>query len=744
MVTNPSRKAAAACGLWLLAPCAEVPAGNWPSWRGPEQSGVSRETGLPDRFSLDGENVVWRQPHGGRSTPVVMNGRVYVLNRSGSGATEQERVMCFDAEGGNVHWQHAFNVYLTDIPSNRVGWASPAGDPETGNIYVHGVQGMLLCLDRDGKVVWRRSLHEEYGKISGYGGRTTTPVVDGDLVIVSFLNSSWGAQGRGGHRWAAFDKRTGAVVWWSEPGKQPRDTTYAVPAVAVVNGVRVLIDGGGDGAIHAMKVSTGEKVWDFQLSEGGLNASVVVSKDRVYACHGDENADAPTIGRVVCIDATGKGDVTKTHEKWRLDGITAGYSSPALHDGKLYVIDNAANVHAIEAETGGLLWKHSVGTVMKSSPVVADGKIYVAEVNSRFVVLKPSESSCATLCEVVFPSTDGTVIEVNGSAAVANGRVYFATRDETYCIGLKGRSGSRGAMPAAPAEDPPGTAEAPAHLQVTPADVVLAPGSSAVFTARLFDSRGRFLRAAQAAWSPKGLKGLVSEAGKLVIAPDAGFGAGTLEARAEGLAGEARVRVVPAIPFAVDFEALEVGKPPPGWNGAGAKFAVASLDGQKVLKKLAEDMRFTEAETFFGLPTWRDYTVQADVHGVEKKRQLPDMTLVNCGYQLTLFGNQQRLQLVSWKSTPPRLQVARPFAWKPGVWYRMKLRHGIEGTKGLVRGKVWPRDEAEPEAWSIEVADSVPTPSGSPAIQAYSAGTTARGPGAEAYFDNVQVMKNEP
>ena len=74
------------------------------------------------------------------------------------------------------------------------------GDPETGNIYAHGVQGLLFCFDKDLKVVWSHSLTEEYGRTSGYGGRTTSPVIEGDLMIVSMLNASWGEQARGGCR----------------------------------------------------------------------------------------------------------------------------------------------------------------------------------------------------------------------------------------------------------------------------------------------------------------------------------------------------------------------------------------------------------------------------------------------------------------------------------------------------------------------------------------------------------------
>jgi outer membrane protein assembly factor BamB len=708
---------------------------------------VSRETGLPEKLSLPGgpagagEGLLWSVPEGGRSTPVISGGQVYVLNNAGQGVDEEERILALDALTGKTLWEHRFSIFLTDIPSSRVGWASPVVDPETGQVYAHGVQGTFLCLDRAGKLVWERSLHEEYGVISGYGGRTHTPIVDEDLVIISFLNSSWGPHARGSHRYVAFNKGTGAVVWWAEPGGPPYDTTYSTPVVAVVGGVRLLIGGNADGGVYALKVRTGEKVWGFKASERGINVSVVCGGDRVYLAHSEENIDSVAMGRVVCIDATGTGDVTKTHEVWRLDEVPAGYSSPALHDGTLYICDNSANLLAIDAASGKLRWKHSVGTVMKGSPVVADGKIYVGEVNGKFLILKPGKDSCETVSEVAFTRPDGTVVEIFGSPAIANGRVYFTTRDGVFCVGPREWKGAEGEIPAGPREVAASAEDAPAHLQVTPGDVVVSPGESVVFKGNLFDAKGRFLGTCTPSWSLKGIQGAASESGKLTVAGENVFQQGSLVGTLEGLTAEARVRVLPPLPFSMDFNSLPAGAPPPGWVGAGVKFVVTELEGEKVLTKAGKDARFLEAETFFGMPWWRNYTFEADVRGSETRRNLPNIALVNTRYTFVLMGNTQRLRLLAW--TPqPRLEKTIPFPWKPDVWYTMKVRVEEEGGRALVRGKAWQRGEAEPEGWSVEMEDPKPHRSGSPALQGYSAGITARSPGAEIHYDNVKVYAN--
>ncbi|HKI32690.1 MAG TPA: PQQ-binding-like beta-propeller repeat protein, partial [Gemmataceae bacterium] len=145
---------------------------DWPEMRGPEQNGVARDKNLPDSFSPDPNdkdgNLIWKQPFGGRSTPVVMNGRVFVINPTTEGVSAEERlhleerVMCFDADNGKVLWEHKFPIFHTDIVAARVGWTSVVGDPETDNVYAHGVQGLLFCFEgKTGKVLWQKSLTEE-------------------------------------------------------------------------------------------------------------------------------------------------------------------------------------------------------------------------------------------------------------------------------------------------------------------------------------------------------------------------------------------------------------------------------------------------------------------------------------------------------------------------------------------------------------------------------------------------------
>src|SRR5262249_44404381 len=149
----------------------------------------------------------------------------------GKGPTLQERLVCLNADTGQLVWEQRMNLYLSDVPPHRVAWSSPAVDPETGNIYVYGVHGALVAFSPAGKVVWHRSMVEEQGLVTTHGGRTVSPVVYRDLVIVSGISTGWGENARAAHRFFGLDKRTGQFVWTSTPGGRPFDTTYSPPVI---------------------------------------------------------------------------------------------------------------------------------------------------------------------------------------------------------------------------------------------------------------------------------------------------------------------------------------------------------------------------------------------------------------------------------------------------------------------------------------------------------------------------------
>jgi outer membrane protein assembly factor BamB len=718
-------------GLFLLlAVCAL--ASDWAEWRGPARDGVSHEKNLPAAWSPAGQNLAWKAPYGGRSAPIVMNNRVYLQNTAGKGELEQERIICFDADTGKLLWEHRFNVYLSDVPPHRVGWASPVGDPATGNVYAFGVGGTLLSLSREGKVLWERSLGEDFGLLTTHGGRTVSPLIDGDLVITSGVTFQWGQHSGGAHRFMAFDKRTGETVWVSAPGGRPYDTTYAAPIIVNVNGTRLLIQGASDGVVHAIKPQTGEPVWKYEISKRGLNTGVVVYGTTAILTHSEENLDSSEMGMMVAVDAGAKGTIKKEQVKWSTYGWQGGFSSPVLDGDRIYQLDNSANLAAFDVNTGKQLWLKSLGTIQKASPVLADGKLYVGTENGKFYILKPSATGCEILDEDQL-GTEALPEAIIGSPAVSNGRVYFVSDSNLYCIGKK---------PAKVTHDSDvtqtidGVKSDATWVQVVPTELILKPGDKVNFRVRLFDAQGNFIREEPSAtWALDQLQGDVTN-GQLVVATDSIPQAGLVKATVGGITGSASVRVFPPLPWNENFEAMALNSLPSTWVNTALKFVVRDLNGNKVLVKTTQGSSLlSRARAYMGPSDLSNYTVEADINATQKRRQQGDGGVIAQRYALVLYGNSQMLHLEPWQPETKR-SVSIPFAWKPDTWYRMKLEvQNLPDGKVRARGKAWLATDPEPAAWMIERIDPIPNRQGAPGIFGSAL--------AELYFDNLKVYPNK-
>ncbi len=726
----------------LGAAVATTAAKDWPHWRGPAQTGAAPEKAVVTEWSPEGQNLAWKSDVGGRTTPIVMWGRLFTIAPVGEGLCLRERVVCLDTKTGQTLWENALNVFDTDIVEQRLGWTALAGDPQTGGIYAHTTGGEFICFDGNGEIIWKHSLTEEYGRISGYGGRIQTPIVDEDRVIISFLNTSWGDQGKPLHRYVAFDKKTGKVLWWAAPGEAPLDTTYSTPVVATINGVRQLIAGNADGNVYGLNARSGEKLWTFKFSKRGINVSPVADGNFVYIAHSEENISGNAMGRIVCIDASKSGDITDTGEVWRADGNTTGYASPAVANGRAYFVDNSATLFCFDAKTGKEHWRFGLGRVGKGSPTItSDGVIYVGEQNGIFHILKDAGDKCEQLDKDEFPPRGTAIDEIYGSPVIVDGRVYFMTRYATYCLGIDG-------APVIKTDTPPPAAATAGNekLQIVPADVSAAPGEVVRFSVRLAGGPEEKTPAGKVEWAAAGVNAKIAEDGTLTIAADELFSVGAVTAKADGQSATARIRVTPRLPITETFDSYAPESVPPGWVGVGRRAAIVERDGSRVLKKLATDSSppFIKIRPYFGTPIAGGYTVQCDLLGRPREdgRFKPDMGVINTRYMVYLIGNEQQLRIESW-ATQPRVRHDVPFAWSTDTWYRMKCRVEPAGGKAVIRAKVWPREATEPAEWSIEFTDPCPNEEGCAGLFGYSPGTTLRKAGPEIFYDNLSITRNE-
>ena len=724
---------------------------DWPNWRGPQHNNTSTETGLIESWDPDGgegSNLIWKSEElGGRSTPIVMRGKLYTIARDQrTSPTEGAKVVCVDAATGQQIWEHRYNVYLTDVPDTRVGWSSVCGDPETGRVYALSVSGYFCCLEGEtGQVVWERSLHEEFGLLSTYGGRTHSPLVFEDTVLISAVVIGWGDAPEWGflakpaHRFLCFNKANGTLRWLKGTGISPYDTTYSTPTITTLGGQVAMVFGSGDGEIWALQPRTGERIWHFPFSRRGVNVSPLVVGDMVYASHSEENIEGNTMGSVVALDGTMKGDLTG-REKWQAFEVMAGKASPVMVDGKLWVVDDRSKLWVFDPETGkALVRRKAVGKdkVMRSTPLVANGKVYMPTNNGHWQVVEPSDTSKGfkVLNRMRLPEH-----ACDGSPIAAHGRIYFPTSAALYCLGASSVQAVATPTKFSRITSAPQDTK-PAQLQLVPYDALLAPGEEVSYTVRLYNAAGDYLRELEGAAADLRVDGPGSMAQGTYTAPaETQHKAALIRCSFGDLTGTARVRVVPPLPWEFDFNNED--KVPLTWVGGRVRWVVRELEGEKVAVKRSvlptprdpNNKLGTRSRMWMGPIELANYTIQADF-ALQKNRdtqKMPDLGLINSRYTMTVRSSNKELRIYSWSPHDYRTYASVPFDPEPGKWYTMKFE--VSGSR--MRGKLWQRGATEPVEWTVAMTDPSPNVSGSP-------GLYGNAQEAEIYVDNVSVVAND-
>jgi outer membrane protein assembly factor BamB len=743
----------------------------WLAWRGPEQTGYSPEKGLPDQVG-EKVNLLWSADFPGQGAPVLAQGRLYIMGYLGEGPDLQEGVACFDAVTGQKLWQQLHSDFLSDTIYLRYATASPAIDPATGNVFMQGTQGILAGFRPDGTRLWEHSLMEEYGRLTFPNSRTASPLIDRDLVITRGITANWGAQGPAGDRFYAFDTKSGDLVWASTPGGPPKDNSFSHPQLGWYQGRRVFFAATGDGSVVCVNARTGDPLWRVHLFRAGINATVLVHHgDKVIAIYGTPYE----LGQMVALrmpsvpaPAAGAGPAVlerKDLELWSAD-ISSSTSSPILVGDTIYAVAEKGDLCAVDAKTGALKWKLKLGIEERNAcPLYADGKLYVpilddpstketgeveAGTKGAFYIIRPLEERGEIMCHAVL---DGRCF---GTPVGYEGRVYLQTTRHLYCWGRAEAATSTSGG----AEEKPWPAAGPAtQLQIIPAEVMLHPGDSVGFRVRSLDAMGLTVEEnidpKQLKWAPfvpatakvkSTMKASFRSSGELVADADPVPSAGAFEATLGNLKGIIRGRVMPNLPIVQDFESFALsetnradgarfGYPPLPWIGARFKFEVREAEQSKVLAKTIDNKFLQRGTVFLGTPDMHQYTIQADVMSDGNRRKMSEVGLINQRYLVVLKGNEQKLEV---NSNLERLRVSQDFKWSPHVWYRLKadVDHRQDGS-AVVRVKAWPRDQAEPEKWTMEVPHRMAHQTGAPGLFGFSPQEM------RVYIDNVLVTPNQ-
>ncbi|HVW01213.1 MAG TPA: PQQ-binding-like beta-propeller repeat protein, partial [Planctomycetaceae bacterium] len=419
----------------------------------------------------------------------------------------------------------------------------------------------------------------------------------------------------------------------------------------------------------------------------------------------------------------------KGKELWSVEELGVGKSAPLFVDDRLYVIADNATMFVLDTKNKGAeIGKKKMGTIMTGSSVYGDGKIYAGEATGRWYIFKPSDNGV----EVVQQLRLGD--EILGSPIISHGRIYLPTGGGMYCIGNKDQEPSADPRPELPAESPVSADEKPVLLQIAPCETLMKPGEKVRLQARLYNAKGQFLKQAEdVQWTVDGA-GNVDEHGYFHAPKGDKPAVALITAKSGDISSvQSRVRISPPLPWSFDFDD---GKIPATWIGVRGRFQPRDFEGEKVLVKVTTVPKGTRSQSWMGQDDLHDYTIQADVRGALTEGKLPDIGLIDQRYTLDLMGAAQQLQIRSWT---PQLELRfaknEPYEWKPDTWYTLKFQAENKDGEAILRGKVWPRGEKEPEAWQIEAADKTPNTVGSP-------GLFGNAQNSEIYLDNIKVYPN--
>jgi outer membrane protein assembly factor BamB len=368
------------------------------------------------------------------SSPAVEGERVYLV-------TSRCEVICLDVNGlsnGNQGMQEE-SEYVVQDTGNPPATIGP----------------------KDADIIWVYDMMDELG-VFPHNASNSSPLIVGDLVYVCTSNGQdWthvNIPSPLSPSYIALNKATGEFAGEDDAGIGPRifHGQWSSPSSGEVNGKVQVYAGGGDGVLYALEANPSKaedtsflrKVWWFDCNppeykarngqpikypaaEGPseINATPVFYRNRVYVAIGQDPEHGEGVGRLVCVDATGTGDVTSTALIWDYKGIHRSISTVSIDPatGLLFVGDFSGFVHCLDAETGKLHWVHDMKAHMWGSTLLADGKVYVGDEDGDFAILAADKQK-KLISET---NLNGPVYS---TPVVANGVIYLATNTHLYAF----------------------------------------------------------------------------------------------------------------------------------------------------------------------------------------------------------------------------------------------------------------------------------------------------------------------
>jgi outer membrane protein assembly factor BamB len=364
---------------------------DWPEFRGPwgnghvSAPGDSEKIGLALRWS-ETENVRWKTaiPHLGWSTPVVMDGKVWLTTATEGG--NDFFVICVDAETGRILLNK--KVFHADDPeplSNDVNcYASPSPVIEPGCVYIHFGSYGTACLDTGSyAVTWERTDLP----CRHYRGPGSSLVLFKDLLILTM-------DGVDVQYMAALDKRSGRTVWktdrtakWNDldsDGKPNREgdfrKAYSTPLIVEIDG-KVQMLAVAAKAAYGYDPTTGAELWKIHHAGYSNSSRPLFGHGLAYFNTGFPRPE------IWAVRIGGEGETADNRIAWKRRQAVPQIPSALLIGDMLFTVSDTGAVTGLDAVTGEEIWKDSLDDRFASSPLYADGRIYCFSQKGQTMVL---------------------------------------------------------------------------------------------------------------------------------------------------------------------------------------------------------------------------------------------------------------------------------------------------------------------------------------------------------------------
>lgn len=409
-----------------LLPHDTTHAEDWPQFRGLHRDGSAHETGLPNTFPPAGLKVRWRQPVGwGLTTPLVVDGYVYVMDAQLRQPAAKERVLCFDETTGALLWEDAFTVSYPTwgfVHGNGVG---PCATPvvEGGKIYATGSSGEVHCLDaKSGAPIWRRDLGKDY-TVRPLECRAS-PLIEGNLLIVP-------AYAKPGATLVALDKATGKEVWKA----LDEGVASSSPVIIQAGGVRQLILWTA-ASVTSLNPATGATYWTIPM---------ITSSNDSIATPVIEGNHLLISGLMLELSTTAPAaKVLWPQNLVGMQRILSHTSTPVLQGGHIYAARSSGEFVCLDAATGRELWEIKNITKLRNGSsihLIPCGDTFYLFTDQGDLIharITPAEYTEYSRTHFIAPTTPFMGPKMAWTPpSIANGHLFARNDQELICLSLK-------------------------------------------------------------------------------------------------------------------------------------------------------------------------------------------------------------------------------------------------------------------------------------------------------------------